>query len=498
MMTIKSAVLRAIPRARLVRKFLRSRRGNIAPMVALLIIPLGALMGLATQGGAWFLTQRAMQNAADSAAIAAATNGGNGGTDYVAEATSITANYGFTNGSGSVTVSVPAPTTYGGVTSCASSPCYNVVINKVAPLYLLQLIGYTGNSSGGGGQNLVAGALATTMNIQAPFCLLGLGTTGTSISTNGNPAANLGCNIFSNSNSKCNGHPITTGFSDSGPSGSQTGSADCGGGHHDNQPAITDPYSGTAITNQIVADIAGAGGGNHCTGSPNTYYPESSSSWPSGTNLLSGAMTLPAVSVYCGDVSLGGNVQITSASPGSVIIIENGMLDLHNYLMQSLAGSGVTIIFYSPQGSAEAYTSGGTPTNFVCATPGCGPGSANGSILDISSPTSGEWSGYALFQDMNLPLQGSTNCTGNDKWAYSGSSPTWNISGIVDFNRTDFCVSGAINKATNGFTCLTIVDNTTHVNGTGNIFYTNPQSQCAQQGVTQIMANAYVIGKLVY
>jgi hypothetical protein len=210
-------------------------------------------------------------------------------------------------------------------------------------------------------------------------------------------------------------------------------------------------------------------------------------------------MTLPAVSVYCGDVSLGGNVQITSASPGSMIIIENGMLNLNNHEMQSLSGSGVTIVFYSPQGSAEAYTSGGTPTNFICATPGCGPGSANGSILDISSPTSGEWSGMAVFQDMNLPLQGSaTKCTGNSPWSYSGSSPTWDISGVLDLSRTNFCVSGNIGQATNGYSCLTIVDNSTQVNGTGNIFYTNPQSQCAQQGVTQIMANAYVIGKLVY
>jgi len=373
-----------------------------------------------------------------------------------------------------------------------------VVINKVAPLYLFQLIGYTGNSSGGGGQNLTAGALATTMNIQAPFCLLGLGTSGTSISTNGNPAANLGCNIFSNSNSNCNGHSITSAYSDSGTGGSQTGSADCGGGSHDNQPDISDPYSSTTITNQIIADIAGAGAGNHCTGSPNTYYAETDASWPSGTNKLSGAVTLPAVSVYCGDVSLGSNVQVTSASPGSVIIIENGMLDLNGFQLQSAAGSGVAIVFYSPQGAAEAYTSGGTPTNFVCGKAGCANGASTGSILDISSPTSGEWSGYALFQDANLPLQGPTNCTGNDKWSYSGSSPTWDISGIVDLNRTNFCVSGAINKATNGNYCLTLVDNTTQVNGTGNVFYANPQSQCAQQGVTQIMANAYVIGKLVY
>jgi hypothetical protein len=37
----------------------------------------------------------------------------------------------------------------------------------------------------------------------------------------------------------------------------------------------------------------------------------------------------------------------------------------------------------------------------------------------------------------------------------------------------------------------------TIINGTGNLLYTNPQSQCPQQGVTQIMAKAYVIGALV-
>jgi len=61
--------------AQSVRRFLRSRRGNIAALTALLIIPLAALMGMATEGGGWFLAQRAAQNAADSAAIAAATNG---------------------------------------------------------------------------------------------------------------------------------------------------------------------------------------------------------------------------------------------------------------------------------------------------------------------------------------------------------------------------------------------------------------------------------------
>ena len=37
--------------AQSMRRFLRSRRGNIAALTALLIIPLAALMGMATESG---------------------------------------------------------------------------------------------------------------------------------------------------------------------------------------------------------------------------------------------------------------------------------------------------------------------------------------------------------------------------------------------------------------------------------------------------------------
>ena len=52
----------------------RDRRGNISTLVALLIVPLVGVMGIATETGNWFLMQRSMQNAADSAVLAAATN----------------------------------------------------------------------------------------------------------------------------------------------------------------------------------------------------------------------------------------------------------------------------------------------------------------------------------------------------------------------------------------------------------------------------------------
>ena len=53
----------------------RDRRGNIAALTAMLIVPLVGVMGLATETGSWFLIQRAEQNAADSAVLPPARTG---------------------------------------------------------------------------------------------------------------------------------------------------------------------------------------------------------------------------------------------------------------------------------------------------------------------------------------------------------------------------------------------------------------------------------------
>jgi Flp pilus assembly protein TadG len=469
-MTIKSAFRRVIPHVRLTQKFLRSRRGSIAPVSALLIAPLVAIMGVATQTGSWFMTQRAMQNAADSAVIAAATNGGNGGTDYAAEAKSVSADYGFTNGSGSVTVSVPAPTTYAGVTSCASSPCYNVVINKVAPLYLLQLIGYTGNSPGGGGQNLVAGALATTLTVKAPICLLSLGS-GDIVNGDGINSSTIACNIFSNGNSPhCNGHALTTGWSDS-VGAPQNSNKSCGisaGGtalQHGGLTAMADPYQPVLANNPPT---------NPCS----TFYPETNSNWPTSPNRVSSTPSWDgSQQVFCGDVQLTANVTLSGAS--TVMVIENGQLDLNGHTLQTAAGAGVTIIFTSPTPASEAYTSGGTPSNFIVG---------NGT-LDIAAPTSGTWSGLAIVQNSSLPLQSVT---------YTGNSPTFDITGVIDAPALSLTAKGAINKSTNGYSCFTLVVHDMLISGTGDLFYQNAQSQCPLAGVSTINAFAGVVGKLVY
>src|SRR5689334_10580947 len=83
--------------ARFANRYLHNRRGNVAEVVALMIVPLERVLRVATEATNWFMAQRAMQNAADSAALAAALNGSANpnGTTHLTEAKSVTGNFGF-------------------------------------------------------------------------------------------------------------------------------------------------------------------------------------------------------------------------------------------------------------------------------------------------------------------------------------------------------------------------------------------------------------------
>ncbi len=89
-------------------------RGAVAVLFAVVLPILLGAAGLAVEASYWQLHQRAMQNAADSAAIAA---GMEGGTNYVAVAQAVAAQYGFVNGSGNVTVTVSNPASATGLWS---------------------------------------------------------------------------------------------------------------------------------------------------------------------------------------------------------------------------------------------------------------------------------------------------------------------------------------------------------------------------------------------
>ncbi len=80
---------RDVARGAVVRRlaaFLADRRGNVAVLTALMLIPIVGALSLGGELGVWFFMNRSMQNAADSSAIAAATTGSTTTTVYQPEA----------------------------------------------------------------------------------------------------------------------------------------------------------------------------------------------------------------------------------------------------------------------------------------------------------------------------------------------------------------------------------------------------------------------------
>jgi len=414
--------------------FRRDRRGNVAVLSALMLPVLLGSFGLGTEVATWYGNQRALQNAADSAALAAATNAS---ASYATEARAVAARYGYVNGVGGVAITAlngqPCPS--GGNT------CYSVTITRTLPLMFSPLVGYQGDTAVGGSRakRISATAVATLGNAPRPYCLVALGSGGvqTALLSNGAPFANLaGCNVMSNTNARCNGHDLGADHGDA--AGTNDG---CGEVQTSSVPVMTDPYL------HLAADIPA----NTCS----SY----------GGSTLTGSVSWSGVVQKCGTVRLTGPVTV-DAPDDAVLVIQNGDLDTNGYTLQTTSGSGLTVIFAGSNSYSHIPTGGGT--------------------LDFAAPTSGTWSGVAMMQAPNLTSGVDISDAGND--------PTWKISGLVYLPKSDVLFSGAVNKASNGASCFAMVVNSLRINGTGSIL---ARGECAQAGLAMPTNNVPSRGRLV-
>jgi Flp pilus assembly protein TadG len=395
-------------------------RGAVAFMFALIAAGVIATIGLGIDVIGWYRTNRTLQNAADAAAVAAARNGT---SSYQSEALAVAASYGFIDGSNGISIApLNNQTCPNGQTNC-----YLVTVAMAsAPQFFSQIVGFPAPA-------LSSAAMAGGAQTHT-YCLMALASSGTdpAILGNGVPAANLdNCNIMSNTGMTCHGH--NTGATNGDAHNTNNG---CGITQNSNVPILPDPYK--SLASNIPADT--------CGGS----YPQESGGLQTK---WSGAKTLPATTIVCGDLQLTALTTLTTASPGSVLVIENGQLDTHGNTLQTAAGSALTIIFSGSSGSyTHAPTGGGT--------------------LNFNAPTSGIWSGVAIYQDPALT-------TGVDISA-AGSTPTWDISGLVYLPHASVLFSGAVNNSANGASCFGLVVDNITINGTGEILKTGG---CAAAGL---------------
>jgi Flp pilus assembly protein TadG len=423
--------------------FFKHEGGAVAVIAALALTALIGVVGLAVDVGMWYRTNRALQNAADAAVIAAALNNT---ASYQSEAKAVAATYGFVDGANGITVTaLNNQTCPGGATDC-----YQVTIAQAtAQVFFSPVIGNFTPS--------LAGAAMAGGSQTHSYCLLALGGSGTdpALLGNGVPAANLdNCSIMSNTGMTCHGHNTGATYGDA-----HTTNSGCGNTQRSNVPAVADPYSGLATN--IPA--------NTCGTSVSSFPQEPATLNLWGLPAVTTTKTLPATTIVCGDLQLLGDVTLTTASPGSVLVIENGKLDTNGKTLKTAAGSALTIIFTGPTVPGHTYTH--APTG--------------GGTLDFNAPTSGAWSGVAIYQDPALT-------TGVDISA-AGSSPTWNISGLVYLPHSSVLFSGAVNKSSNGASCFALVVDNITINGTGEILKTGA---CAAAGLNLPTNNVGAIALL--
>jgi hypothetical protein len=109
-----------------------------------------------------------------------------------------------------------------------------------------------------------------------------------------------------------------------------------------------------------------------------------------------------------------------------------------------------------------------------------------GGTLDIQAPTSGPWSGVAMYQDPSL--------TSGIDMSEAGNSPTWDLTGLVYMPHANVTFSGAVNKSSHGASCFAMVVGDITINGTGSIL---ANGACGAAGLTMPTNQIPGRGKLV-
>ncbi len=428
--------------------FRRDQLGNVAIVAALAAPVLLGSVGMGAEVASWYSDKRAMQNAADSAAVAAASNARPG--QYVDEAQAVAASYGYEHGEDGVTVRV-----WNNIACPGGGPanCYRVTVGKTRPLLLAQVVGYGGDTTVEGDPAKLIEATAVAKQVSGPreYCVVALAGSGTSpaLDARGAPKADLsGCSVMSNTSANCSGHDLQADVGDA------VGTNDnCGKRQNSNVKKLEDPYA-ALVANLTAVDC------------PNGFHtaPTKKKDPPLPIENQLADNLAPGVMKFCGDVQL---IAPTFARSGNtVLVIREGKLDLQEFTLGSDPGAGLTIVFIGSSASRDHNITGdGT--------------------LDFAAPTSGPWSGVAIYQAPSIPPEQVT---------YAGHSPTWKVTGLVYMPRAEVEFKGAVNKSSNGKSCFVLVVDTLVVKGTGSIL---TSGQCASAGLKMPSSDAPSRGQLV-
>lgn len=263
---------------------------------------------------------------------------------------------------------------------------------------------------------------------------------------NGSPNVNLtGCTIRSNKSIKCNGH-------------STGATASIAAGNVTNCPNAT---PGAGIVPDIYAGIASNIVKRCGLLSENVAWTDSET--PIGPSVITVSRSGYNEIHVCGNLNLSGvgNLAGTSSSQDTVIVIENGNLNVERHA--DLVAKRTTFIFT------------GEDSNGRLTFPS-GNGHAAKLAVTSSISTQSPWSGLALYQDPR------PSGTISADW---GPGATLVVDGINYLPRTDLTLRG---NATNGASkCSKLVSYAFRING--GVSLKQDASGCTSQQVNQFHAH---------
>jgi Flp pilus assembly protein TadG len=418
-------------------RWLADERGNVAPVMAILIVPIIGAFAIGGETSSWYMLHRSQQNAADSSVTSYAISKGS-----TSEAQAVATQYGYTNGSNNVTITPQTVTCPAGASVISGSTCYQVTVARNVPVYLGRVVG------SGSTKNISASAIAGTVAGTNPFCLIGL----SSLKLGGGPNTNLtGCNLMSGSGGmQCSGTNSATGVQDAYTAGTFQGQAsNCG-------PTDVANYSGFP-GDPFASQVNTALGNLSCTYTAGGTI--SSLSNPGGANC------------YTGTVKLSQDITVTSNNTVLVVKTDpsgNGGLNLNGHTLSTSGSGTLTVVF-----------TGSTALNSTIMP-------STGGTLNIAAPTGGDWAGMTIVEDPAMPYTTYQGQNYGLDLSFSGGSNaiTLDVSGRIYAPNATFNINGSIDMASNGYRCITIVANIINATGTNSIF-SDPTSQCNYYGGNQ-------------
>jgi Putative Flp pilus-assembly TadE/G-like len=394
----------------------RSReKGSILMLGTLTMFVVTAFAGLSLDASYMYFHKRAMQTAADAGAYGGALELLRGNTGVTAAAKSDTALNGFTDGTGSVTVTVNSPPLSG--SKSGNTSFVEVIVSHPQPTWFMRALNFNSVTV----QARAVAGLGNTGNGCVYALNQNTGNQNNGFFVNGTTNSTFSCGVFSNSNFRAVGGAcvVTPTVSYTGSYTNMNGSGNCGPAGIGQGVPIVDPMAGKYSIP------------SHSTCTNNNYRVNN------GTTVT----ILPGT--YCGGITISGSVQNVIFSPGEYILVNGGL---------SINGS------VNVTGSAVTFFNTYTQMNRYGAISIAGSGT-----VTLSAPTSGPDKALLFYQDPTV-----TWAANNGSTIAGGASSVYD--GIIYFPTTDLTYAGnssTSSSGTDGYT--TLIGYNVTINGTAQI-----------------------------